>query len=143
MLSDVFLATPPSSSATSALFIGWGILLGYDIFLNVDNPLDPLNIECNNASLADVWCPEGSLSDPIPFDRSEGEVDTDGNGTRSPTNFATAYVDLDWLYGRDEDSAQALRTLESGYLKLSDAELPLLLPDGTWLVSEMRTQEIV
>ena len=140
VLSDVFLATPPSSSATSALFVGWGLLVGYDFFLNEDNPLDPLDMECNDASLPDVWCPEGSLSDPIPFNRSRGELDTDGDGARSPVNYATAYVDLDWLYGRDEDSAEALRTLESGYMNLTDEDLPHLLSDGTWLVSETRTR---
>ncbi|CAN0599259.1 unnamed protein product, partial [Laminaria digitata] len=48
---------------------------------------------------------------------------------RSPTNYATAYVDLDWLYGRDEGSAAALRTLDAGYLNLTADELPHLLSD--------------
>ena len=142
VLSEVFLETPPSSAATSALFIGWGLLVGYDLFLNGDNASDPFDMECNNVTLADVWCPEGSLSDPIPFHRSQGELDTEGDGTRSPTNFATAFVDLDWIYGRDEDSATALRTSESGYLNLTAAELPHLLPDGTWLVSGTQMRKL-
>ena len=135
VLSEVFLSTPPSSSATSALFVGWGLLLGYDLCLNEDNASEPLNIDCNNVPLVDVWCPLGSRSESISFNRSRGEIDTERGGTRSPINYATAYVDLDWLYGRDEDSATALRTLESGYLNLTAEELPHLLPDGTWLVS--------
>lgn len=136
VLSEVFLAAPSSSSSTSALFVGWGLLVGYDLFLTEDNASEPLNVACDDASLVDVWCPLGLLSESISFNRSQGEIDAEGGGTRSPTNYATAYVDLDWLYGRDEESAAALRTLESGYLNLTTAELPHLLPDGTWLVSE-------
>ena len=140
LLSEVFLATPSSSSARSVLFVGWGLLVGFDIFLNEDNASEPLDIACDDPSLVDVWCPLGSLSEPISFNRSQGGIDADGDGARSPTNYATAYIDLDWLYGRDEDSAVALRTLELGYLNLTTDELPHLLPDGTWLVSEARRQ---
>eukprot|EP00904_Undaria_pinnatifida_P011388 jgi/Undpi1/737/HiC_scaffold_10.g04201.m1 len=142
VLSEVFLSTPPSSSATSALFVGWGLLVGYDLCLNEDNASEPLNIDCNNVPLVDVWCPLGSRSESISFNRSRGEIDTERGGTRSPINYATAYVDLDWLYGRDEDSATALRTLESGYLNLTAEELPHLLPDGTWLVADQRPTTI-
>lgn len=134
-MSDVFLATPSSKSTMSALFVGWGLLLGYDIFLNQDNATEALDVECNNAALADVWCPFGSDSDPISFNRSQGEIDTDGDGARSPINYATAFVDLDWLYGRSTDAADEIRMFEGGYLNLTDDELPHLLPDGSWLVS--------
>ena len=142
MLSKVFLSTPPSSSTTSALFVGWGLLVGYDLFLNRDNASEPLDIACDDASLADGLCPQGSLSGSISFNRSQGELDAEGDGARSPINYATAYIDLDWLYGRDEESAAALRTLHAGNLNLTADELPHLLPDGTWLVSEApsRTQ---
>lgn len=130
----MLLATPTSASTASALFVGWGLLVGYDLFLNQDNASEPLDIECNDDS-KDVWCPLGSLSDPIPFDRSDAQVDGDGDGARSPTNYATAFVDLDWMYGRDEDAAAALRTLNGGHLNLTDNEIPHLLADGTWLVS--------
>lgn len=131
----MFLSTPPSSSTTSALFVGWGLLVGYDLFLNRDNASEPLDIACDDASLADGWCRLGSLSGPISFNRSQGEIDAEGDGARSPTNYATAYIDLDWLYGRDEESAAALRTLDEGNLNLTADGLPHLLPDGTWLVS--------
>ena len=140
LLSEVFLTAPPSSSATSALFVGWGLLVGFDLFLHEDNASEPLDIACDDPLLADVWCPLGSLSEPISFNRSQGGIDADGGGARSPTNFATSYLDLDWLYGRDEDSAAALRTLALGYLNLTTDELPHLLPDGTWLVSEARVR---
>ena len=139
VLTEVFLSTPSSSSATSALFVGWGLLIGYDLFSNEDNASEPLDIACDNAPFVDVWCPLGSQSESIPFNRSRGEIDAEGGGTRSPINYATAYLDLDWIYGRDEDSATALRTLESGYLNLTAEELPHLLPDGTWLVSVAQT----
>lgn len=135
LLSELFLTTPSSSSATSTLFVGWGLLVGYDLVLNHGNESEPLDIACNNVTLADVWCPLGSLSTPISFDRSQGEIDAEGDGARSPTNYATAFVDLDWLYGRDESSATALRTFNKGYLNLTEDELPYILADGTWLVS--------
>ena len=119
----------------SALFIGWGLLVGYDLFLNEDNSSEPLDIACNNASIADVWCPLGSLSELISFNRSNGEIEADGGGVRNPINYATAYIDLDWLYGRDEESAGAIRTLDAGTLNLTADDLPHSLPDGTWLVS--------
>lgn len=138
MLSEVFLEAPSSSSTASALFVGWGLLVGYDLFLNQDNASEPLDIPCNDAASRDVWCPLGALSDPIPFARSDwllhGEGDG-GDGARSPVNYATAFVDLDWMYGRDEEAAAALRTVDGGYLNLTDDELPHLLADGTWLVS--------
>lgn len=136
LLSEVFLATPTSGSTASAFFIGWGLLVGYDLFLHQDNASEPLDIECNDGS-QDVWCPLGSMSDPIPFDRSDARIDSEGDGARSPTNYATAYLDLDWMYGRDEGAAEALRTLDGGHLNLTDDELPHLLSDGTWLVSEV------
>ena len=116
------------------------MLVGFDLFLNRDNASEPLDIACDDASRADQWCPRGSLSGSISFNRSQGEVDVEGDGTRSPINYATAYIDLDWLYGRDEKSAAALRTLNAGNLNLTADELPHLLPDGTWLVSEAQSQ---
>lgn len=135
LLSEVFLAAPSTSSTASALFVGWGLLVGYDLFLTQENASEPLDIPCNDAAILDVWCPLGAVSDPIPFNRSEAAGDAAG-GARSPINHATAFVDLDWMYGRDESAAAALRTLTGGYLNLTDDELPHLLADGTWLVSE-------
>ena len=101
----------------------------------VDNASEPFDIICNDAALADVWCPLGPMSDPISFNRSRGEIDTEGDGARSPINYATAYLDLDWLYGRDEDSAAEIRAFENGYLNLTEDQLPHQLVDGVWLVS--------
>ena len=134
-MSEVFFTTPSSTSTISALFFGWGLLVGYDLVRTVDNASEPFDIICNDAILTDVWCPLGSLSDPIPFNRSRGAIDTEGDGARSPINYATAYLDLDWLYGRDEDSAAEIRAFESGYLNLTEDQLPHQLADGVWLVS--------
>ena len=109
--------------------------MGYDLVRTLDNASEPFNITCNDAALTDVWCPRGSRSDPIPFDRSRGEIDTEGDGARSPINYATAYLDLDWLYGRNEDSAAEIRAFESGYLNLTEDQLPHQLADSVWLVS--------
>lgn len=69
ILSEVFLAAPSESSATSALYVGWGLLVGFDMVLNRDNASEPYPIECNNPPITDVWCPAGSQSEDIPFHR--------------------------------------------------------------------------
>ncbi|CAN0570873.1 unnamed protein product, partial [Ectocarpus sp. 12 AP-2014] len=117
---------------------GWGLLVGYDLFLTQDNASEPLDIACNDAEIRDVWCPLGSLSDPIPFSRSKAGEDAGGEEARSPINYATAFVDLDWLYGRDEATSASLRTEDGGYMNMTDDELPHLLDDGTWLVADQR-----
>ncbi|CBN76582.1 peroxinectin precursor [Ectocarpus siliculosus] len=138
VLSEVFLANPSTTSTANALFVGWGLLVGYDLFLTQDNASEPLDIACNDAEIRDVWCPLGSLSDPIPFSRSEAGEDAGGEEARSPINYATAFVDLDWMYGRDEATSASLRTEDGGYMNMTNDELPHLLDDGTWLVADQR-----
>lgn len=132
-MSELFLSTSLETSSTSALYVGWGILVGYDLAFNLDNGSEPFNVPCNDPEVVDVWCPSGSLSDDIGFSRSRAEVDDD-DGVRSPINFATAYLDLDWLYGRSKDAADEIRTFDTGHLSLTDDALPPLRADGTWQV---------
>ena len=108
-----------------------------------DNESEAFDIMCNDAAPVDVWCPLGSLSDPISFNRSQGEINTEGDGARSPINYATAYLDLDWLYGRDEGTAAEIRTFESGYLNLTEDQLPHQLTDGSWLVSAIANNVVL
>lgn len=68
--------------------------------------------------------------------RSDAAVDADG--VRSPINYASSYLDLDFLYGRSEEEAEALRTMEDGLMNVTDAGVPFQNADGTWLVSGMR-----
>lgn len=87
----------------------------------------------------DVWCPLGANSDPIPFFRSQAALSDDEGAyraeTRSPVNHATAFVDLDFVYGRSEDEAAALRTEDdTGFMNITERGLPFLNADGTWLV---------
>lgn len=87
----------------------------------------------------DVWCPLGAESDPIPFFRSDAALSDDGGvlpaATRSPTNYATAYIDLDFVYGRSEEEAEEFRELEGGRMSLTSDRLPLRSADGeSWLV---------
>ncbi|CAN0486709.1 unnamed protein product, partial [Laminaria digitata] len=97
----------------------WGQLLTYDLSLTTDNASEPFNIPCDDGGgVADVWCPLGVDSDPIPFDRSDAAV---SDFVRSPVNYATAYIDLDYVYGRSEAEAEALRTLEGGLMNVTDS----------------------
>lgn len=52
--------------------MAWGQLLSFDIFLNSDEETESFDIPCDDGGgVADVWCPEGVDSDPIPFLRSQ------------------------------------------------------------------------
>lgn len=87
-----------------------------------------------------MWCPLGADSDAISFSRSEAGISDDDGAlaeeTRSPVNQATAYIDLDFVYGRSEDDATALRTDDdTGFMNITDRGLPYLNADGTWMVS--------
>lgn len=48
VMTDVFLESPPALSTMSALFIGWGQLLAFDLSLTSDNSSEPLDIDCND-----------------------------------------------------------------------------------------------
>lgn len=131
-MTDVFLSSARGVSSKSALFVAWGQLLVYDLFLTVDG-VESFDVPCDDGGgVADVWCPQGASSDPIPFNRSQANV---SNAVRNPVNYATAHIDLDFMYGRSADEAAALRTLEGGFMNISEAGLPFQNSDGTWLVS--------
>lgn len=115
------------------MFVAWGQLLAFDLSLTVDNTSEPFDIPCDDGGgLFDVWCPQGDASDPIPYFRSNAEV---SDSIRNPVNYATSYIDADFVYGRSEDEANALRTMEGGFMIMSEATgLPVLDANGTWLV---------
>lgn len=136
-MTEAFLSSEPAISTRSALFVAWGQLLTFDIYLNVDNSSDPFDVPCDDGGgVVDVWCPQGEASDDISFFRSEAAVDEDGDDVRSPINYATAYVDLDFIYGRSEAEAAALRTLEGGLMNVTETGVPFQNADGTWLVNK-------
>lgn len=129
-MTDVFLASSSIISTKSALFVAWGQLLTYDLSYTMENSTEPFDIPCND--VVDVWCPLGAASDEISFSRSDAGVE---NSVRSPINYATAYIDLDFVYGRTEAEAQALRTFEGGLMNVTESGVPFQNDDGTWLVS--------
>lgn len=53
---------------------------------------------------------------------------------RSPINYASAYIDLDFVYGRSTEEAEALRTMENGLMNVTETGVPFQNADGTWLV---------
>ncbi|CAM9856213.1 unnamed protein product, partial [Choristocarpus tenellus] len=139
VLSEVFLAAPTSGSPSSALFPAWAMLLGFDQVLTNDNSSESLDIYCEDGA-ADIWCPFGSLSDPISFNRSESSLGGSGDSNaRAPINYATAYFDLDFVYGRDQESANELRAMEGGLMTLGDNGMPMELSNGLWLLADQRT----
>ncbi|CAB1101232.1 unnamed protein product [Ectocarpus sp. CCAP 1310/34] len=137
MMTDVFLSSPPKVSEMNTVFIAWGQLLLLDLSYTVDNSSEPFDIACDDGGgSVDVWCPLGEASDPISFFRSEATV-TDS--VRNPINYASSFIDLDFLYGRSEDAADALRTFEGGMLSMADDNMPIKNNDGTWLIADQRT----
>ncbi|CAM9145144.1 unnamed protein product [Ectocarpus sp. 8 AP-2014] len=147
VMTDVFLTSPPAVSTESALFVAWGQLLTYDLSLTVDNSSEPFDIACNDGNGAegvDIWCPLGASSDPISFFRSNAGLSDDGGAnsveTRSPVNYATAFIDLDFVYGRSEEDAATLRSSDgNGFMAVTERGLPYLNDDGTWLIADQRT----
>ena len=73
-----------------------------------------------------------SLRRSVLFDRSDAAVGRDG--VRSPINYATSYLDLDFVYGRSEAESNALRTMENGLMNVTETGVPFQDADGTWLV---------
>lgn len=65
--------------------------------------------------------------------RSDAAEGTDG--VRSPINNASSYIDLDFVYGRSAEEAELLRTMEDGFMNVTDSGVPFQNEDGTWLVS--------
>ncbi|CAB1097428.1 unnamed protein product [Ectocarpus sp. CCAP 1310/34] len=136
VMTDIFLTSTAALSAKSSLFIAWGQLLTYDLALTVANETESLDVPCNDADQnggIDVWCPLGAASEDIPFSRSDAAEGTDG--VRSPINYASSYIDLDFVYGRSAEAAELLRTMEGGFMNVTDSGVPFQNEDGTWLVS--------
>lgn len=156
-MSEVFVSTTGIGSAKNALFVAFGQLVAMDMSLNLENTSEPFDIPCNAA--ADIWCPDGEASDPIPFYRSSASLSSTSNSlfttssseydsvllepTRNPINYATAFLDLDFLYGRDETTAEWLREMDGGLMRLDDNDLPFLNDDGTWQVEYMIRDQLV
>ena len=132
-MSDVFLSTTATVSTKSALFVAWGQLLTYDLSLTVDNGSEPFDISCDDrGGMVDVWCPMGAESEDINFYRSNASV---SGSTRSPVNYATSYIDLDFMYGRSKEEADAFRAFESGFMNVTETGVPFHNANGTWMVS--------
>lgn len=54
-------------------------------------------------------------------------------------NYATAFLDLDFVYGRSEEDAATLRSSDgNGFMAVTEKGLPYLNDDGTWLVCLVR-----
>lgn len=131
LMRHVFLASPPDVTHNlNAIAVGWGQLLLLDLSLTTDNSSEPFNIPCDDP--VDVWCPQGAASDSISFFRSDAEVSGKG---RNPINYATSFLDLDFVYGRSKIESDRLRSLDGdGKLIMADNGLPVQNDDGTWLV---------
>lgn len=124
------------------VFIAWGQLLSYDISLTVDNASEPFDIACDDGGEAfDAWCPLGQSSEDISFNRSEAAVSN--STSRDPVNYATSYIDLDYMYGRSEEEAEGFRTMEGGLMNVTETGVPFRNTDGTWMVSRISHRRMI
>lgn len=68
--------------------------------------------------------------------RRSSATKSDTTGVRNPINYATSYLDLDFVYGRTEHESKALRSEDGGGLmNITDTGVPFMSDNGTWLVS--------
>ena len=127
-------------STKSAVFIAWGQLITYDLSLTADNSSEPFDIPCDDGGVSfDAWCPLGENSEDISFDRSNATVFN--STTRNPVNYATSFIDLDYMYGRSDEEAERFRTMEGGFMNVTKTGVPFRNTDGTWMVSRIYKQE--
>ena len=141
IMTGIFLSSTATLSTKSVVFVAWGQLLTYDLSLTIDNGSEPFDIACDDGGgVPDVWCPLGTNSEDISFNRSNAAVSN--SSTRDPINYATSFIDLDYMYGRSEETAKRFRTLEGGFMNVTERGIPFRNADGTWMVSRVAHHEM-
>lgn len=120
VISNAVAAQPqslPSSVEASSMLWAFGQFLDHDISLSHTNPADPGPIPVPNDPM---------FTAPIPFNRSEYVVDT--NGVRQQVNAITAWIDASMVYGSDAATATMLREPGNSGRLLTMGNAGLYLP---------------
>lgn len=104
----------PNSAGLSNLFVAWGQFLDHDLTLTPETE-------------DEVLTADGLVA---PLHRSEFELDEDG--ARLPTNAITWQLDGSQIYGSSAGGTAALRSFESGHLRMQDDAMSDsgLMPDA-------------
>ncbi|MGK7949831.1 MAG: peroxidase family protein [Xenococcaceae cyanobacterium] len=123
----------------------WGQFLDHDLSLTHSDNSEQFNIAIPQGDR--YFDPYNTGPATMSFHRSSDFI-IDGNGVRQQENTITTYIDASNVYGSDETTAKALRTLDgTGKLKTSQSkDGDVLLPknqQGFFLAGDERVNEQV
>eukprot|EP00980_Cylindrotheca_fusiformis_P016408 scaffold4891_cov140-Cylindrotheca_fusiformis.AAC.5 len=124
------------------LLLNFGNLIAMDLAGKADNTSEPFDIPCDG-NLNDLkFCPATGQSycatngtsgelNTISAYRSQYELVPDENGwpVRATINQRTAYLDMEFIYGRSKEECDQIRIFEAGQLDLVDTGNGLLPRD--------------
>ena len=144
VISNIVVAQDESitnSAKASDMVWQWGQFLDHDMDLTPPaTPLEPFPIpvpECDPSF--DPLCTGGQI---IPFNRSIHDGGHTRKNPRQQINVLTAFVDASNVYGSDDTTAKALRTLSGGKLKTSEGDfLPFNGAGPFYLAGDVRVNE--
>ena len=109
-----------SDRLMSAFVYVWGQFIDHDITRTPSGD-EPFDIDVPHGD--EYFDPSGSGSESIRLNRSIYDPATGVDSPREQVNTITTWLDGSVVYGSDDDTALALRTLEGGRLKTSDGDL--------------------
>ncbi|KAG5175778.1 heme peroxidase, partial [Tribonema minus] len=123
----------------------WGLFVYHDMFDTFDAVGAPEQIPCDDG-VADLQCPNvnecaanpliQAETIPVPPTRKDPK-------TGLALNAATAFMDLDGIYGRTQAVADSLRTFTDGKMKLAPSGLPLFdAATNTYLIADQRNAQL-
>lgn len=144
VVEDLFrypVAAPLEEERRCEVMITFGMLISIDLMGKADNTSEPFDIPCDG-NLNDVlFCPatgqrycSANETASIAAFRSQHEL-VSGPGFDTPVratiNKRTSFLDMEFIYGRDKESSDKIRTFEAGQLDLVDTGSGLLPRDPT------------
>lgn len=131
----------PNAAGVSDMVWQWGQFIDHDLDLTLTAvPAEAFNIAVPAGD--PFFDPTSTGTQVIGLNRSHYQM---VNGVRQQVNELTSYIDASMVYGSDEATARALRTLDgTGRLKVSDGNLLPVASDGFFFAAgDIRANEQV
>jgi len=120
-LSDQTGIDIPSDRQLSAMIYAWGQFIDHDIDLTPIGAKESFFVSVPTGDPS--FDPMGTGIEVIPLSRSIYDPTTGVTSPREQVNVITAFLDGSMVYGSDQSTATALRTLSGGRLKTSAGDL--------------------